>query len=199
VEAVSPPAASEAVEAVSPPAASEAVETIDLDDVIVAWGAIISDLAPATRSAVQNAQPVSVDGDVLVFGVPPEMLGAARERFKREADTVREALAGRLGKRFKFSLVADEQVSLSGASRAPAAGGPTPAAAPDDSVAPPHDPVEPRDQVEPRDLGEPHDLVEEDVRPEELVDAPPDVDAAPVSRLRAELGATVVEELPRES
>jgi hypothetical protein len=40
--------------------------------------------------------------------------------------------------------------------------------------------------------------MEEDVRPEELVDAPPDVDAAPVNRLRAELGATVVEELPRD-
>jgi DNA polymerase-3 subunit gamma/tau len=180
VEGVSPPAASEAMEAVSPPAASEAGEQVDLDDVIVAWGAIVSDLSPATRSAVQNAQPVSFDGDVLVFGVPPEMLGAARERFKREADTVREALAGRLGKRFKFNLVADEQVSLSGSSGAPAAGGPAPAPAPDDGTAPPGD------------------LVEEDVRPEELVDAPPDVDAAPVSRLRAELGATVVEELPRE-
>jgi hypothetical protein len=39
--------------------------------------------------------------------------------------------------------------------------------------------------------------MEEDVRPEELVDAPPDVDAAPVNRLRAERGATVVVELPR--
>ena len=38
----------------------------------------------------------------------------------------------------------------------------------------------------------------EDVRPEELVDAPADIDAAPVNRLRAELGATVVEELPRD-
>ena len=93
---------------------------------------------------------------------------------------MREALAGRLGKRFKFNLVADEQVALSGSSGAPAAGGPAPAPAADDSTAPPGDPVE------------------EDVRPEELVDAPPDADAAPVSRLRAELGATVVEELPRE-
>jgi hypothetical protein len=36
------------------------------------------------------------------------------------------------------------------------------------------------------------------VRPEELVDAPADLDAAPANRLRAELGATVVEELPRD-
>jgi DNA polymerase-3 subunit gamma/tau len=172
-----------------PPAGDEAAHdpddatgtALDLDDVIVAWGAIVPDLSPATRSAVQSAQPVSVDGDVLVFGVPPELLGAARERFKREADNVRDALAGKLGKRFKFNLVPDARFSLSGApagaegppdaQRASAGGVPPPAAS---------------------------DAMEEDVRPEERVDAPPDVDAAPVDRLRAELGATVVEELPRD-
>ncbi len=170
---------------VSSAAASDAMgstsQPLDLDDVIVAWGAIVPDLAPATRSAVQSAQPVSFDGDVLVFGVPPELLGAARERFKREADNVRDALAGKLGKRFKFNLVADDRFSLSGASadaegppdaeRASAGGVPPPAAS---------------------------DAMEEDVRPDELVDAPADIDAAPVNRLRAELGATVVEELPRD-
>jgi DNA polymerase III subunit gamma/tau len=190
-EPEAPPPPAEAAPDPPQPAASDETPSepappsppLDLDDVIVAWGAIVPDLAPATRSAVQSAQPVSVDGDVLVFGVPPELLGAARERFKREADNVRDALAGKLGKRFKFNLVADERFSLSGASagaenppdaeQASAGGVPPPAAS---------------DAME----------QEEDVRPEELVDAPADLDAAPVNRLRAELGATVVEELPRD-
>jgi DNA polymerase-3 subunit gamma/tau len=185
---VSPPAASEAVEeerapaaGVSPAAASEAVEEtkpVDLDDVIVAWGAIVPDLSPATRSAVQNAQPLRFDGEVLVFGVPPEMIGAARERFKREADTVRDALADRLGHRFKFNLEPDAQFSMSGTSAGPPSGGTDPdndAEAASEAVG-----------------------AGEQYAPEDLVDAPPDVDAAPVSRLRAELGATVVEELPRD-
>ncbi len=171
----------------SAPSAS-AAEMPDLDDVIIAWGAIVPDLSPATRSAVQNAQPVRFDGDVLVFGVAPELLGAARERFKREADTVREALAERLGRRFKFNLEPAAQFSLSGGGSAgggtssgASAGGPSGAAAPQVTDEPP--PPDP----EPEHYG-----------PDDLVDAPSDVDAAPVSRLRAELGATVVEELPRD-
>ena len=98
-------------------AASDAM-VMDLDDVIIAWGAIVPELAPATRSAVQNAQPVRFDGDVLVFGVAPELLAAARERFKREADNVRDALAERLGRRFKFKLEPAPELSMSGSGNA---------------------------------------------------------------------------------
>jgi hypothetical protein len=156
---------------------------VDLDDVIVAWGAIVPDLSPATRSAVQNAQPVRFDGDVLVFGVAPELLHAARERFKREADTVREALAARLGRRFKFNLEAAPQFSM-------ATAGPGDAAPPRASAVGSVDAAPAPDAAEP---------VDESYAPEDLVDAPPDLDAAPVSRLRSELGATVVEELPRDT
>jgi DNA polymerase III subunit gamma/tau len=172
------PAASEAMEEerapageAPPPAASDATEEVDLDDVILAWAAIVPDLTPATRSAVQNAQPVRCDGDVLVFGVAPELLGAARERFKREADTVREALAAKLGQRFKFNLVADASLSLqaSAAERATAGQVSRPAAS---------------------------EAMEEE---RAAAAAPPPDESFPVSRLRDELGATVVEELPREA
>ncbi len=81
---------------------------------ILAWGAIVPELPPATRSAVQNAQPIRFDDDVLVFGVAPELLGAARERFKREADNVRDALRRALGRRFKFKLEPAPELSLRG-------------------------------------------------------------------------------------
>ncbi len=75
---------------------------VDIDDVIVAWAAILPGLPVATRSAVQEAQPVSVDGDVITFGIPPQIIQAAEPRFKREADTIREALSARLGRRMRF-------------------------------------------------------------------------------------------------
>jgi hypothetical protein len=155
--------------------ASDAMEA-DLDDVILAWGAIVPDLAPATRSAVQHAQPVRYDGDVLVFGVPPELLGAARERFKREADTVREALAAKLGQRFKFKLVADPQFSLRSAPEL-------------------HPEADEVDLEAERDAERAAAAGESPAAASDAMEAEP----ASVSRLRDELGATVVEELPREA
>jgi hypothetical protein len=107
---------------------------------------------------------------VLVFGVAPELLGAARERFKREADTVRDALAAKLGQRFKFQLVADPRFSLRGSAAPEPAG--------DDDVPAPEDIIDVTEEPEP---------------------PPPPGEPASVSRLRDELGATVVEELPREA
>jgi hypothetical protein len=163
-------------------------EETDLDDVILAWGAIVPDLPPATRSAVQNAQPVRCEGDVLVFGVAPELLGAARERFKREADNVRDALAAKLGQRFKFNLIPEPSFSMRMDAEQAPAGGVSPPAASDamEEVSP----AAASDAVEEEE--------EHDFDPDaESVPAP--AEPPPVSRLRNELGATVVEELPRES
>jgi DNA polymerase-3 subunit gamma/tau len=174
-----PPPASAAP---GPDASTETASPVDLDDVILAWGAIVPTLPPATRGAVSNAQPVSLDGDVLSFGVAPELLAAARERFKREADNVRDALVAKLDRRFKFTLVAAPQLSMrgdgpgaGGASRAPDVPGP-------DELAP---------EMDEGDLHDLHDPA--------LDDAPAPEEPAPVSRLRDELGATVVEELPRDA
>ena len=43
---------------------------VDLDDVIVAWAEILAELPPVTRAAVQEAQPIAVDDGVIMFGVP---------------------------------------------------------------------------------------------------------------------------------
>jgi hypothetical protein len=153
---------------------------VDLDDVIVAWGAIVPEFMPATRSAVQHAQPLRFDGDVLVFGVPPQLLGAARERFRREAETVREALAARLGRRFKFNLEAAPEFIVDGSSESGAG-----------------------TQDAARETGgsslteAASELPPESVDPDDTTEIPPEDDPPPVNRLRDELGATVVEEVPR--
>ncbi len=150
-------------------------EELELDDVIVAWAAILPELPVATRSAVQEAQPLKVEGDVITFGVPPRLLEAANPRFRREADTIRSALSERLGRKARFTIVAHEGF----------AGG-----APERASAPP-----PPDEPETVDLT----AEEPPVDPHELVDAlPDDRSGEPMQMLTNDLGATVVEERPRE-
>ncbi|MBA2326901.1 MAG: DNA polymerase III subunit gamma/tau [Actinobacteria bacterium] len=150
-------------------------EELALDDVIVAWAAILPELPVATRSSVQEAQPLGVEDDVITFGVPPRLFEAASPRFRREADTIRSALSERLGRTARFTLVAHEGFAGNTApERAPAS-----------------------------ELPETVDLTAEEqepaVDPHELVDAAPDDRAGePMQMLTKDLGATVVEERPRE-
>lgn len=144
---------------------------LELDDVIVAWSELLPGFSPATRAAVQAAHPARVDDDVVTFGVDPALLEAARPRFKKEADTIRAALAARLGRSVKFNLVASEEFSAVGdASRRP--------------------PVERAQTEAPPAEAEPE--------PEDLADASDAPPRRPEERLTEALGATVVEEVPRD-
>jgi len=130
----------------------------------------------ATRSQVQHAQPIEVDGDVVVFGVAPGALQSVQERFRIAADTIREALTTALGRTPRFKLVPSDAVDLAGAPRANAA------AETSDDAPPPID-EEPPDELEPADF----------------MDAEPAGPAvSSVGLLEAEFGATVVEERPRQ-
>jgi DNA polymerase-3 subunit gamma/tau len=114
-------------EAAPDPATPSSAESraVDLDDVIVAWGAILPRFSPATKAAAQEAQPIALDGNVVTFGIPKNLLTAAKPRFQREADNIRSALTEQLGSVLKFSLV-----PLDGFGELPAA----PPAADDDVV-----------------------------------------------------------------
>jgi hypothetical protein len=81
---------------------------VDIDDVIVAWADILPELPPATRAAVREAQPISVDGGVITFGVPRAQYDVAVPRFKKEADNIRAALSEKLGRRMMFKPVAHD-------------------------------------------------------------------------------------------
>lgn len=105
---VEPPQLPEAPDEPPPPPAASTNGDLDIDDVIVAWAELLPSLPVATRTAVQEAQPVRVDGDVIVFGISPRLVGAARPRFKKVADQIRDALSERLGRTLKFSVVAEE-------------------------------------------------------------------------------------------
>ncbi len=178
------PPASEPLVSEPPAARGFATEgpRLDVDEVIVAWGAVLPALPVATRSAVQNAQPLRVDGDVIVFGIAPTMIDAAKPRFKKEADTIRAALAERLGRNVRFSLEPAEEFSMSGGASTSTTTAPeTNGGARDDTSAP--EPIEPEDF---------------DIDLSQTSDAPKG-DPAPVSLLQEQLGATVVEELPRDA
>ncbi|MFN8034648.1 MAG: DNA polymerase III subunit gamma/tau [Acidimicrobiia bacterium] len=164
-----------------PEAAAPPAGPVDLDDLIVAWAELLPTLSPATRAAVQEAQPIAVEGDVVVFGVPARLLEAARPRFRKEAAVIRTALADRVGRTLRFQTVAHDfggsaDVPVRPSSRASAT-------AASDGPPPPE---------------EPPDVDLESFDPDELVDAPSDAGAVDsVSRLVQTFGASVVEERPR--
>ena len=162
------PAPAEA-ERAKEPKKKDAAPTVDVDDVIVAWATLLPELPVATRSAVQEAQPLSVEDDVVTFGVSPRLIEAARPRFRREADTIRDALSQQVGTRLRFNLVAHEGFS---GERAASAQPAPPVAEPEDD-----------------------DIV---IEPDEST-APPGVESAsPTNMLTESLGATVVEERHHE-
>jgi DNA polymerase-3 subunit gamma/tau len=113
-------AAPEATDVGGAPAAA-----VELDDVVVAWAGALDALPVPVRRSVQEAQPLAVDGDVVVFGVPPHFLDRAQTRFRQEADAIRAALADPLGVNLRFKLVAHEGFLSGGAADAPT---PAPAA-----------------------------------------------------------------------
>jgi DNA polymerase III subunit gamma/tau len=175
VAEASDPAPAERKEATEPKAAAEApaeaeAPTVDVDDVILAWATVLPELSVATRSAVQEAQPLSVDGDVVTFGVSPRLIEAARPRFRREANTIRDALSRHVGTSLRFNLVPHEGFSGEPAASAPAE---PPDAVPDES----------------------DDAV---VEPDEGATPPGVESASPANMLTESLGATVVEERHHE-
>jgi DNA polymerase-3 subunit gamma/tau len=169
------PAPAEPNEPTEPKSAVEAAAeseapTVDVDDVILAWATVLPELSVATRSAVQEAQPLSVDGDVVTFGVSPRLIEAARPRFRREANTIRDALSRHVGTSLRFNLVPHEGFSGERAASPQAA---PPEAEPEES----------------------DDII---VEPDEGATPPGVESASPANMLTESLGATVVEERHHE-
>jgi DNA polymerase III subunit gamma/tau len=143
-----------------------APSSVDVDEVILAWATVLPELPVATRSAVQEAQPLSVDGDVVTFGVSPRLIEAAKPRFRRDADTIRHALSQHVGRSLRFNLVAHEGFSGARTEAPPAS---PPATEPEESD----------ELASELDEGAP----------------PPGVEStSPTNLLTESLGATVVEE-----
>ncbi|MGH9025004.1 MAG: hypothetical protein ACRDWD_02650, partial [Acidimicrobiia bacterium] len=103
----------------APPAQKGGTTAIDIDDVVVAWAGALDALPVPVRRSVQEAQPLRLDGDVIVFGVPPHFLDRARTRFRQEADAIRAALAEPLGADLRFKLVSHAGFHSSGSAGAP--------------------------------------------------------------------------------
>src|SRR5262245_4831763 len=68
-----------------------------LDDVIEAWPATLTTLKAPLRAAIQDAQPLDLEGGAVVFGVPRKRFEAINDRFRKEADAIKEAFAAQIG------------------------------------------------------------------------------------------------------
>jgi DNA polymerase-3 subunit gamma/tau len=181
------PDASDAPEPPAPDAAPAPVGEVDIDDVIVAWAEIQTGLPPATRAAVSAAQPLAVENGVITFGVPRAQYEVAVPRFRKEADNIRAALTRLLGRQMQFKPVPHDGFdadpgaaarTASGTASGTTSGTTTAAGAAPLDEEPPDD-----DEI---DLA---DLIDEDSKG-------PAVDS--VTLITQSLGATVVEEVPRD-
>ncbi len=141
---------------------------------IVAWAAVLDALPRSLRASVQEAQPVAVEGNVVVFGVARTHIDAVRPKFQKNADAIRDVFIAELGSPPRFKFTPHEWGEGEG---------------------PPHRLVAVPEPEPPPPEDEPIDLVD----PDELVDAPADAGVAvdSLSRLADTFGATVVEEQPK--
>ena len=158
-----------------PAAPTPAAADFGLDDAIVAWASVIASLPKSLSTAIMEAQPVRVDGNVIVFGVARSHIDTVKPRFQKDADAIRQAFIRELGGPPRFSFTPHEWSEGEG---------------------PPH--RQARDEPEPEpppDLEEFVDISD----PSDLEDAPMSVGPAvdSLSRLTDAFGATVVEEQPK--
>ena len=97
---------------------------IDIDDVIVAWAAILPGLPPATKAAAQEAQPLAIDGNVITFGVPQRQFDARCRGSRRKPTRSATRSSSQLGRQMLFKPVphdgfdADPPRQPAGSSRA---------------------------------------------------------------------------------
>jgi DNA polymerase III subunit gamma/tau len=174
------PVAAEPAEPESPPPAATTPVTVSLDDVLLAWADALNLLKAPLRAAIDLAQPIAIDDNgVIVFGVPKRRFDAINERFRKEAPTIKDALAQRLGSTPRFVLRPhdfDAHDALKPQGKKTASVGR------EEEIPPP--PADDEPEHEAVDLAE-------------LVDATDDQPPNSVARLVADLGAEVVEERPR--
>jgi DNA polymerase III subunit gamma/tau len=172
-----PPEPAPRAEHHEPPAAD--APPVAIDDVILAWADLLPALPPATRAAASEAQPLSVDADVITFGVPKGLYANAVPRFKKERETIRDALEARLGRRMQFQLKEHDGFDAEPSRRASSGGAPSR----------PNEPSGGSLTDDEDDVLDITELVDVD-GPEAAVDS--------VTRAAQRLDATIVEELPRD-
>jgi hypothetical protein len=149
-----------------------------LDDVIEAWPATLGVLKAPLRAGIQDAQPIALENGIVVFGVPKRRFDAINERFRKEAAAIKDAFASRLGAAPRFVL-RPHDFDATDAFRPKASTGETAEPVPESE----HEP-EPAEEDEAVDLTD-------------LADAPDAPQLDSVTRLKADLGAEVIDERRR--
>src|SRR5262249_34871926 len=142
--------------------------TFTLDDVIEAWPATLESLKPPLRAAIQEAQPIELEDGVIVFGVPANRSKTVNDRFRKDAELIKQAFEPVLGVQPRFKLRNHDFDA--------------------------HDALRPKGDSG-ADVAPPD---EEDVDLATLVDAPDAAPPDTVACLVADLGAEIVEERPRD-
>ncbi|HEX4493726.1 MAG TPA: DNA polymerase III subunit gamma/tau [Acidimicrobiia bacterium] len=161
-----------------PAAATAVVERpLDLDAVILAWSTTLTALSPPVRAAIQDAQPIGVDGNTIIFGVRAVRRETIAKKFTAEADAIRASLAAELGQEPRFSLKNHDFDAPDALAPIGSSGAATPA----------------REIPNEPDLPDENDIDLRDLQDAPAGDAPVDSQ----TRLIEAFGAQIVEERPR--
>lgn len=119
------------------PAAEPAV---DLDDVVLAWPRVLDGLGGGLKARAQEAQPVEVDGDTVVLGLPSASVAAHEQVIEQGAAEVAGGLSRELGLPLRIRLTPYD--GFTGDER----GGTGPVEAPPAPATPPTPPPAPPDE-----------------------------------------------------
>lgn len=86
---------------------------LTLRDIIVSWPKVVELLSVASQEAINKANPIKLESDVLTFGVPSDEIEEVKARFKKDAAIVRGFLESLHETSFRFQIVADDSNSKS--------------------------------------------------------------------------------------
>jgi DNA polymerase-3 subunit gamma/tau len=96
------------------PAPPSSRRPLELDDVILAWPGALAGFKPRLKAMAKEAQPVGVEGEVVVLGLPARFQKVHRPAIEAAAEDVTAGLARELGRPVRVRVVLDDTLALSG-------------------------------------------------------------------------------------
>jgi DNA polymerase-3 subunit gamma/tau len=116
-----PPAPPSPLAAASESPAGSWRRPLELDDAILAWPGALAGFKPRLKAMAKEAQPVGVEGDTVLLGLPARFQKVHRPALEAAADEMAAGLTAELGRPVRVRVVIDDSLSLSAREESPPA------------------------------------------------------------------------------
>jgi hypothetical protein len=87
---------------------------LELRDVVLAWPGALAAFRPRLKAMAKEAQPVRVEDDLVVLGLPSRFQAVHLPTIQGELPTVSAALAEQLGRPVRLKIVLDDNLAPAG-------------------------------------------------------------------------------------